>query len=170
MIRNASLDTSFWNIASQVGLVPYLFTYFRVFYCRAVEQEIITTDPAETPLIYPQAMLFQILREDGRLHQQEPKRPLSLFGIGEAHAIALAQEQSWLLLINDARPLSFAQDLGLNCIAVPDFTAFLYSQQRITLAAAHGCLRRLAATTSPALIKQAEQVVLQIAQKRGDGL
>jgi hypothetical protein len=95
---------------------------------------------------------------------------LSLFGIGEAHAIALAQEQSWLLLINDAHPLSFAQDLGLNCIAVPDFTAFLYSQQRITLATAHDCLRRLAATTSPALIKQAEQVVLQIAQKRGDGL
>ncbi len=71
-IVNASLDTSFWNIASQIGVVPYLFTYFRVHYCQAVEQEIITTDPNETPLVYPQAMLFMVLKEDGRLHLADP--------------------------------------------------------------------------------------------------
>lgn len=168
MIRNASLDTSFWNIAGRVGLVPYLFSYFRVFYCQAVEREIVATDPAQTPLIYPQAKLFQVLREDGRLHHHEPEKPLSLFGEGEAHAIALAQEQSWLLLINDVRPLRFAQDLGITCVAVPDFAVFLYSQQRLTLAAVKGCLKRLTTTTSPALIEQAEKLVFHLAQTRGD--
>ena len=169
MIHNASLDTSFWNIASRVGLVPYLFSYFRVYYCHAVEREIITTDPDETPLIYPQAMLFQVLREDGRLYHQEPNQPLNLFGTGEANAIALAKEQAWFLLINDARPLKFAQDLGIKCVAVPDFATLLYSQGTITLAAARGCLQGLTTTTSPILLEQAEDIILRIAYSRGDG-
>lgn len=170
MIHPASLDSSFWNIAAQIGLVPYLFSYFQIYYCRAVEQEIVTTDPRETPLIYPQAMLFQLLKEDGRLHHQEPERPLNQFGVGEAHAVALAYERSWVLLINDARPLRFAQDLGIHCVAVPDWAVFLYSQRKITLAAVQGYLRRLTSTTSPALIAQAELTIGQIAQQRGENL
>lgn len=50
-----------------------------------------------------------------------------MFGTGEAHAIALARERSWILLINDARPLEFAQSLGIECVAVPDFCVLLYS-------------------------------------------
>ncbi len=168
MIRPASLDTSFWNIAVQTGLVPYLFPYFQVYYCRAVEQEIITTDPNVTPLIYPQAMLFKLLQEDGRLHQQEPETPLTKFGLGEAHAIAVAYEQSWILLINDARPLRFAQDMGIHCVAVPDWVIFLYAQRKITLSAAQGYLRRLTATTSPILLAQAEQTIEYLAQQRGE--
>ena len=168
MILPASLDTSFWNIAAQIGLVPYLFGYFQVHYCRAVEQEIITTDPDITPLVYPQAMLFQLLQQDGRLYQQEPETPLTKFGLGESHAIALAYEQSWVLLINDARPLRFAQDMDIHCIAVPDWVTFLYSQRKITLSAAQGYLHRLSATTSPTLLTQAEQIVKYIAQQRGE--
>lgn len=168
MILDASLDTSFWNIASQIGVVPYLFSYFRVHYCKVVEQEIVTTDPGETPLVYPQAMLFMVLKEDGRLHQQEPNRPSTLFGVGEAHAITLALEQSWLLLINDARPLAFAQSLGIPCIAVPDFCVFLYAQGKITYAATQGYLKRLSMTTSPTLIQQAETIVSIMAQEKGD--
>jgi len=41
---DASLDTSFWNIAAQIGVAPYLFAFFRVHYCLAVEREIVTTD------------------------------------------------------------------------------------------------------------------------------
>jgi len=170
MIRPASLDSSFWNIATQIGLVPNLFSFFEVYYCQAVEHEIITTDPNETPLIYPQAMLFQVLREDGRLHRREPEKPLTIFGVGEAHAIALAREQSWVLLINDVRPLRLAQNMGIICVAVPDFATFLYSQRRITLAAVHGYLRRLTSTTSSALIAQAEQTIAHIAQRRGETL
>ena len=168
MLLDASLDTSFWNIASQVGVVPYLFSFFRVYYCQAVEREIVTTDPDETSLVYPQAMLFTVLKEDDRLHQREPEKPLKLFGEGEAHAIALAHEQSWVLLINDARPLSFAQSLGISCVSVPDFCVLLYSQGKITYAAIQGYLRRLAPTTNPALIKQAKQVVAKIARRRGE--
>lgn len=175
-LRNASLDTSFWNIAAQIGVVPYLFSFFKVHYCQAVEQEIVTTDPDETPLVYPQAMLFTVLKEDGRLHRAEPEEPLELFGAGEAHAIALARERSlrpdsmraWVLLINDARPLEFAQSLGIECVAVPDFCLLLYSQGKITYPAVRGYLRRLVPTTSPTLVHQAEQIVDDIAEKRGE--
>jgi len=167
-LLNASLDTSFWNIASRIGVVPYLFSFFRVHYCQAVEQEIVTTDPGKTPLVYPQAMLFKVLKEDGRLHRHEPEKPLALFGAGEAHAMALARGQSWALLINDARPLTFAQSLGISCVSVPDFCVLLYSQGKITYAALQGYLRRLASTTSPALIEQAIKVAAQIAKRRGE--
>ncbi len=167
-LLNASLDMSFWNIAAQIGVIPYLFSFFKVHYCRAVEQEIVTTDSDETPLVYPQAMLFIVLKEAGRLHQAEPEEPLEMFGAGEAHAIALARERSWILLINDARPLEFAQSLGIECVAVPDFCVLLYSQGKITYPAVRGYLRRLAPTTSPSLIQQAEQIVNEIAEKRGE--
>ena len=167
-LLDASLDTSFWNIAAQIGVIPYLFSFFKVHYCQAVEQEIITTDPDETPLVYPQAMLFIVLKEDGRLHQAEPEDPVELFGSGEAHAIALAREQSWTLLINDARPLEFAQSLGIECVAVPDFCVLLYSQGKITYPAVRGYLGRLRPTTSPSLIHRAEQIVEEIAVRRNE--
>lgn len=167
-LLNASLDTSFWTLAAQIGVAPYLFSFFRVHACSAVEQEIVSTDPGETPLVYPQAMLFLVLKEDGRVQRAEPEEPLRLFGPGEAHTIALARERSWVLLLNDARPLTFAQSLGLSCVAVPDFCMLLYSQGKITYPATRGYLRRLAPTTSPALIRQAEQLVEEIARMRGD--
>ena len=165
---NASLDTSFWNIAAQIGVVPYLFALFRVHYCRAVEDEIVTTDPDETPLIYPQAMLFKVMQEDGRLHHTEPERPLAQFGAGEAGAIALAKEREWVLLINDYRPLQLAQSLGLHCVSVPDFCVLLYAERKITYRAVKGYLRRLTFTTSPSLIRLAKQVTDEIAKERGE--
>lgn len=168
MMLDASLDTSFWNIAAQIGVAPYLFAVFRVHYCQAVEREIVTTDPGETSLIYPQAMLFRVLQEDGRFSQAEPQKPVNLFGAGEAHAIALAYERSWLLLINDARPLQMALSLGIKCVAVPDFCVLLYSQGKITCPAVQGYLRRLASTTHPALIQQAQHIADLIAGERGE--
>jgi predicted nucleic acid-binding protein len=168
MLLNASSDTSFWNIAAQIGVVPYLFSFFKIFYCDAVEQEIVTTDPNETPLIYPQAMFFMVLKEDGRFHHVEPNTPLEMFGTGEAHAIALARERACVLLINDVRPLQYARALGINSVAVPDFCVLLYSQKKITLPAVRGYLRRLSPTTSPDLIQHAEQFVDIIASNRGE--
>ena len=165
---DASLDTSFWNIAAQIGVVPYLFAFFHIHYCQAVEDEIVTTDPNETPLIYPQAMLFKVLKEDGRLHHAEPQQYLALFGDGEAYAISLAQKRSWVLLINDYRPLQFARALGIQCVSVPDFCVLLYAEAKITLRAVRGYLRRLASTTSPSLLREAEAVVTAIARKRGE--
>ena len=167
-ILDASLDTSFWRFATQIGVVPYLFSFFRIHYCQAVEREIVTTDPNKTSLIYPQAMHFLVSKEDGRLHQREPKVPLTRFGLGEAHAIALAREQSWVLLINDARPLRFAESLGLKCICVPDFCALLYSHGKITYPATLGYLRRLVHNTSPTLLESARKIVDNMAKKRGD--
>ena len=168
MLLNASLDTSFWNVAGQIGVTPYLFGFFRLYYCGAVRREIITTDPNQTMLVYPQARLFQVFEEDGRLHGQEPQHPLRRFGAGEAHAMALALENKWILLINDYRPLLFAQSLGIACISVPDFCTMLYAKGNLTYPAIQGYLKRVAATTNPSLITQAEAIVTQIAVQRGE--
>ena len=168
MMLDASLDTSFWDIAAQIGVAPYLFDYFRIYYCKAVEQEIITTDPDESPLIYPQAILFRLMKESERLHLAEPSQSLKLFGAGEACAITLAQEKSWVLLLNDYRPLQFALSLGLSCVTVPGFCLILYSDGKITMQAVNGYINRLRATTSLKLRREAEVVVDLIAQKRGE--
>lgn len=168
VLQDASLDTSFWNVVAQIGVVPYLFSYFRVNYCQAVEREIVATDPNESSLVFPQAMLFMVFKEDGRLHQTEPTTPERQFGAGEAHAIAVARERSWILLINDYRPLKFARMLGIQCVSVPGFCVLLYAEGKITLSAVQGYLRRLASTTSPELIRQAEALIDQIAIERGE--
>lgn len=113
-------------------------------------------------------MLFKVMQEDGRLHHAEPERSLTQFGVGEAGAIALAQERGWALLINDYRPLQLAQSLGLHCISVPDFCVLLYAERKITHRAVKGYLRRLTSTTSPALTRLAEQVTDEIAKERGE--
>jgi len=170
VIHNASLDTSFWVMACQIGVVPYLFDFFRIHYCQAVASEIVTTDPEVTALIYPQAMLFGVMRDDGRLHLAEPEKPLDMYGVGEAHAIALARERNWVLLINDSRPLQFAQTLGILCVSVPEFCVLLYTQGKITEAAVLGYLKRLRSTTSPRLLSKAEQVVYEFTRSQNSDL
>jgi len=165
-IQNASLDTSFWAIASQIGIVPYLFDFFRVHFTQAVAAEIVTTDAEKTALVYPQAILFQVLREDGRLHQAEPEEPLRVYGAGEASAIALALERRWILLINDSRPLQFAHSIGLRCVSVPEFCVLLFTQGKITEAAALGYLKRLRPTTTLGLLAQAEEVIRTFADRQ----
>ena len=167
MILNASLDTSFWNRACEIGVTVYLFSYFKVYSCAEVRKEIITTDPLNTPLIYPQAMQFKVYEEDGRLHQQEPKSSLHRFGAGEASAMSLALEHQWILLINDSRPLVFAQTLGVTCISVPEFCVFLFAKGKITYAAVDGYLNRLLSTTSHTLITQAAQTLAVMIERRG---
>lgn len=111
-------------------------------------------------------MLFLVFQEDGRLHRKDPQKPISLFGAGEASAIALAHENQWVLLINDRRPLVFARSLGISAVSVPAFCVLLYSQGKITLNAANGYLKRLVAITSPLLIAEAEEALAQIVQRR----
>lgn len=165
--QNASLETSFWTIGTRIGVIPYLFEFFEVYYCHPVEEEIVNTDPSATPLIYPQAMLFNVFKEDGRLYHAEPKKPLGLFGKGEAGTIALAYEQGWDLLINDYWPLVHAQGLGIRCISVPHFVVMLYEAKRISKKATLGYLNRLTPVTSPALLAEARAVVEKLAEQKG---
>lgn len=168
MLLDASLDTSFWTYASQVGVAPYLFNFFRVHYCQAVRDEVVTTNQNETTLIYPQAMLFMVFEEDGRLQRIEPQKPLTLFGVGEAHAIALAKEREWVLLINDARPFYYARSLGIVTISVAGFCVLLYAEGMITLNAVTGFVKRLSTTTSATLVAEATHTIAEIARQRGE--
>lgn len=168
MILNASLHTSFWNRACEIGVTPYLFSYFKVHFCSAVRSEIITTNVNESRRLYPQVALFHLLEEDGRLFAQDPQRTLTKFGAGEACGVALAFEQQWILLINDYRPLEFARALGVKCISVPAFCLLLYAQEKVSYAAFSGYLQRLVSTTTPRLIAEAEQIASKVTLERGD--
>ena len=112
-------------------------------------------------------MLFKVLQESGRFQLEEPQKPLTRFGVGEAYAIALALEQNWALLINDRRPLLFAEALSIRCMSVADFCVILYAESKITYAACQGFLKRLTPSTSSGLILRAEQVLAGIAKQRG---
>jgi predicted nucleic acid-binding protein len=147
--------------------VPYLFDFFRIHYCATVKREIVTTDPAFTKRVYPQAMLFKVMKDDGRLHRKEPQQPLSRFGAGEAHAMAPAFEHSWWLLTNDSRALRFAEALGIRCVSVPDFCVLLYAEERISRSAVLGYLERLESTTSQLLLLRAVEGLTRLANDTG---
>lgn len=168
MIRNASLDTSFWTSATRIGIAPYLFSFFQVYYCQAVADEIIATDPMITKLIYPQAMLFRVFQEDGRVLKKEPTKPINLYGIGEANAIALALEQEWTLLINDVRPYNYAKSLGITVYSVPDFCLLLYASGKVSYRAFQTNLQKITPVTSPQLIEYITKIGIELAVQKGD--
>lgn len=155
--QNASLDTSFWVVACQIGVVQYLFDFYEVHYCPVVREEIASGDPARPSLVFPQAKMFQVFMEDGRLKQAKPRRLFTVFGAGEAGAIALARERGWALLINDFRPYHLARSLGIQAVSVPEFCLVLAAAGLVTPAAAHGSLDRLRATTSRSLLELARE-------------
>lgn len=166
--RGASLDTSFWVIACRIGVVQYLFDFYEVHYCPAVRNEIVKGDPARPSLIFPQAKMFDIFLEDGRLKEAEPRQRLTVFGAGEAGAIALARERGWDLLINDFRPYHFARSLGVKVVSVPEFCLLLVAAGLITPPAAHGYLDRLRATTSRSLLDLARESLDRLTGNGGD--
>lgn len=108
-----------------------------------------------------------MVEEDGRLHLAEPERPMLRFGLSEAHAISLALERNWLLLINDSRALEFAEQLGISALSVPDFCVLLFAEGKITLAAAQGYIQRVSTTTSSRLTRRAIESLAQLLDDGG---
>jgi predicted nucleic acid-binding protein len=79
----------------------------------------------------------------GKIRLQNPKEPVSWFQSGENAAIALAIEQDYFLLIDDANPYHLAKKAGLKVVGTSDFSVFLYDQGRITYDAATEALRQM---------------------------
>lgn len=124
--ENAALDASFWINAHHGEVVDHLSTYFNLFVPTAVIQEIEYTPP-DVDRLTPAGETFRRWREGGRLKIQDPAQPVDWFDPGENAAIALAQEQGYLLLIDDQAPYHLAKARGLQVVASADFIVLLYA-------------------------------------------
>jgi len=85
--------------------------------------------------------------------------PLSIFGPGEADAIALATELKAVLLINERPGLQYARNLGLDVASVASVIVLLRSQGVISDRGARRKLGLISPNTSPTIIDEASRAL-----------
>ena len=129
--HNAVLDASFWINAHRSGLVDYLLDYFDLVVPTQVMHEIEYMPP-DVGQLTPAGETFRRWREDGRLKVQDPAAPVDWFHPGENAAIGLAQEQGYVLLMDDQAPYHLAKLRGLRAVASTDFVVLLYVDRRLS--------------------------------------
>lgn len=142
MKQNASFDTSFWINVCVGNTVAYVNEYFNLFTTNEVAEEI--RYPLDILGIKSQStLLFNKWLNQDKITLQNPNNPVSWFQSGENAAIALAIEQRYFILIDDANPYHRAKNAGLSVIGSSDFTVFLYDQDHITFEGAMGALQQM---------------------------
>jgi len=169
MKQNASLDTSFWVHVCAAGVAQYLFDYFQVYYPDAVEREVTTPDRRYPERVYPDRKMFELMREAGYLHRQNPKQyDRRMFGAGEAQALALAKEQGYRLLIDDWRPRDYARRLGIATLSSTTFCVLLYADGKFSLQRATRAVENLRGKVANDLASRALRLLEVLGQERGD--
>jgi predicted nucleic acid-binding protein len=113
---------------------------------------------------YPYATMFRHLRHELRAPHVNVV-PLSIFGTGEAEAIALAAELKAVLLINERPGLQYARNLGLDVGTVPSVIVLLKSQGVISDRAARRKLSLISANTAPPIIDEATRALDVLARR-----
>ncbi len=142
--QNASLDASFWINAFDGGIIHFLPEYFNLFICSVTAGEIrYPLDVLDIPAAGP--VLFDQWCESGTITLQDPQAPVDWFQRGENAAIALAIENGYFLLIDDANPYHLAKSQGLKVVGTMDLTVFLYDQGRLSYPAAMSTIKALRA-------------------------
>lgn len=162
----AVLDTSFWTVGHRAGVLPYLFRFFVVHVPPAVRREIMAVDPVYPRRVYGYVAMFQAFEELGALPEATPSRPTGRFGLGEAEALAVAEERAWTLLINDRCPSLFAAHAGIATLSVPTFIAYLYEVELLSLTSVGRKLDLIVSFTSPSLLGPVRQAVDRLARDR----
>jgi predicted nucleic acid-binding protein len=154
----AVLDTSFWVLAYRAEIAANCLDLFDIVVPKAVEEEILAGQQGAAAREYPYTTLFRHLRHALRSPTMD-MTPLSIFGPGEAEAIALAVELKAVLLINERRGLQYAQNLGMDVASVPSVIVLLRSQGVISDRAARRKLGLIAPNTAPAIVEEASRVL-----------
>lgn len=131
MKQNASFDASFWINVCVGSIEAYVVDYFNLFTSAEVASEIrypldILSIQSKSALIFNQWVNKKIIRV------QNPKQPVSWFQRGENTPIALAIENNYFLLIDDANPYHRAKQAGIKIVGTADFIVFLYDRNEIT--------------------------------------
>jgi len=129
--QNASLDASFWFNAYEARVIGFLPNYYNLFVCRAVADEILYVKQV---LRVPSSacQLFSDWLQQGIVTLAEPQQPVDWFDSGENHAIALAIERGYRLLIDDGAPYHYAKSKGIAVHGTAEFIVFLYRRDLLT--------------------------------------
>jgi len=150
----AVLDTSFWVLAYRAEIAANCLDLFDIVVPKAVEEEILGGQQSAGAREYPYTTLFRQLRQTLRSPTVDIT-PLSIFGRGEAEAIALAVELKAVLLMDERPGLRYARNLGMDVASVPSVIVLLRSQRVISDRAARRKLELIAPNTAPAIIEEA---------------
>jgi predicted nucleic acid-binding protein len=129
--QNASLDASFWINACASGTIEFVPNYFQLFAVPLIAEEIrypLTTLNIQSA----SALLFNAWVSAARITLQDPQTSLHWFHQGENAAIALAIEQDYFLLMDDANPYHRAKSMGLKIVGTAEFIVLLFDHNLIT--------------------------------------
>jgi len=151
----AVLETSYWVLAWRADVAANCLDLFEMIPPRAVEKEIHEKDPLVPAGEFPYATLFRHLRDKMTDPPDPEPKPLNMYGPGEAAAIALAQKLGVALLINEAKAMKYASNIGLPTITVPTTIVVLYRNGVISNKAAWRKLELLKGNTAPVIIGDA---------------
>lgn len=165
MPHDAALDSSFWIDAFRAQIVDYLPDDYVLRVPPAVveeiEQPISTTGQPSAA-----GAMFKEWREAGKLHLEEPAKPVDWFQAGENAAIALAIEHGYRLLLDDNPPYHRATEQGIKIVSTADFIAALYGEGRLNYTEA---VARLKATDiNKDAMRKTLELIARIAQAKGE--
>lgn len=151
----AVLDTSAWVAAHRATVAANLFDLFNLYVPQTVADEIMAGNPAFPTWEFPYATLFRILRPRVTIVPADAVTPLSSLDAGEAAALALAQAQQALVLVNEWRAIERATGLGLQPVTVPTVIVRLHLAELISRRAAHRKLDLIERITAESYIRDA---------------
>ena len=164
----AVLDTSFWINAYRAELYQYLPRYFELFYCSGVQAEIERPDPRHPLVIYPDTQAFRLMCQGGVLNRRDPASCNRLFGLGESQALALSEQEGWVILVDDFAPFSYASStLNLKAISTPAFLLHLFSQGEFSYKGATERLARLEKSVAAGLLEPVRETVEVLERRKG---
>lgn len=128
--QNASIDSSFWIDIYKIGLTEEVLSRYNIIASRDVYDEVMKSDLVG--IAFDDAELFGQLIDKKIIKVKHPKKPLSIFGPGEASCLALGTEHACIVLIDDYKPYVYAQQkLGLKAVSSLDFSLYLYKNKKI---------------------------------------
>lgn len=151
----AVLDTSYWVMAWRADVAANCLDLFQIIPPKDVESEIYERDPLVPAGEFPYATLFRHLRDKMTDPPKREPPPLKSFGRGEAAAIALASELKVSLLVNEAKAMKYASNIGLIAITVPATVVVLFRTGVISSKAAWRKLELLQGNTAAEIIGDA---------------
>src|SRR5262249_47357625 len=146
--------------ACRAEIAPNLLDLLDLVVPEAVADDITHGDLAFPTREYPSATLFRHLRHRMTILPASQAPPaLSIFGSGEAAAIALAQGRGSLLLINERRAAEYALQLGLGVVMIPAVVVRLHLGGIISRRAAHRKLDLVKGLTTARFVDEARQLI-----------
>ncbi len=154
------LDASFWNAAFQAGALGYALQFHDLHAPTAVEREINSEPP---PRQRPKAAMFDALCATGALRITDPAQiTVHLYGTGDRAVLSLGRERNWPVLLNDARPHTYARlQLGLDAVSVPELLVLAVHAGWLPKGEALAMLQRIGPITGAILMQIATLAISQ---------